>query len=304
MNSTYPEFGGSRIKTRNLFQLTVVLLLTAFCAGVATCLGQGSLTPPGPPGPTMLTLSQLQARTPVDAVHTPGNANGEFAITNPGSYYLTTNIVGVSGKDGIDIYTNNVTLDLNGFSLWGVASGGYYQGVQVFPGCTNVTVQNGAIGGWSEHGIYSQGNNVTLEHLSVSENSYYGIVLVNVSTVRYCMTSANRYIGIAVLANGCLVADNTCSGDDWGNSSSDGGIIVEGNYNRIENNHVTGLGGGYGIGVETFAQCTNNIIVRNSVEGSGTSDYSFNSLQAVGPVITNTVSGIITNSNPWANFGF
>jgi hypothetical protein len=26
--------------------------------------------------------------------------------------------------------------------------------------------------------------------------------------------------------------------------------------------------------------------------------------QIVGPLITNTVSGIITNSNPWANFSF
>jgi len=27
-------------------------------------------------------------------------------------------------------------------------------------------------------------------------------------------------------------------------------------------------------------------------------------LKIVGPLITNTVSGIVTNSNPWANFSF
>jgi hypothetical protein len=288
------------MKTNPLVWAIIIPCCLAPCA-----FGQGTLLPPGPPGPTMLTLSQVEPRTPVDGTHTPGNSSAEFAITNSGSYYLTTNIVGVSGKDGIDIYANNVALDLNGFSLTGVNSSGYYQGIQIFAGCTNVVVRNGAVSGWSEHGVYSLGNNVTLEDLSVSDNTYYGLVINDVSFIHNCMSSGNKAIGIAVLANDSFVLNNVCAGNDTGGSSGCGGIAVLGSYNRIEGNHVTGtIAGGDGIVVETYGDCTNNFIIRNSVQGSGANDYVFNSLQIVGPIITNAVSGIITNSNPWANFGF
>jgi hypothetical protein len=80
---------------------------------------------------------------------------------------------------------------------------------------------------------------------------------------------------------------------------------VFGSNNRIEGNHVTSTGvGGYGIGIISSASYTNNIVIQNSVAGSGANNYSFNASQIVGPLITNTVSGIITNSNPWANFSF
>src|SRR5579883_474024 len=73
---------------------------------------QGSLTPPGAPAPTMKTLSQIEPRTPISSL--------PFTIYIPGSYYLTTNLTGVSNSDGITISTGNVTLDLNGFTLQGV----------------------------------------------------------------------------------------------------------------------------------------------------------------------------------------
>ncbi|HTV40689.1 MAG TPA: right-handed parallel beta-helix repeat-containing protein [Candidatus Sulfotelmatobacter sp.] len=282
----------------------LICVVIASVSFLPRAFGQGALTPPGPPGPTMLTLSQVEPRIPVDASHTPGNSSGEFVITNSGSYFLTTNIIGISGKDGIDIYTNDVTLDLNGFSLTGV-SGSLSEGVQIFPGCTNITVRNGAIRGWSQHGVYSVGNNVTLEGLSVSGNANYGLVVVGVSVIRNCMSSGNYYTGIAIEANGCLVSGNVCAGDDIGGTSGNGGIVILGSYNRIEGNHITGTGaGGDGIVVETYGLCTNNIIIQNSVQGSGANDYVFNTLQLVGPIITNSVSGVITNSNPWANFGF
>src|SRR4051794_30032159 len=80
---------------------------------------QGSLTPPAAPTPTMKTLDQLEARMPVDTTHTPGNATTLFILTQPGSYYLTSNLTGVSGQHGITINADNVTLDLNGFVLVG-----------------------------------------------------------------------------------------------------------------------------------------------------------------------------------------
>jgi hypothetical protein len=69
---------------------------------------QGPLTPPGAPAPTMKTLSQIEARTPV--------SSAPFTISSSGSYYLTTNLT-VSTGSAITINANNVRLDLNGFTL-------------------------------------------------------------------------------------------------------------------------------------------------------------------------------------------
>jgi hypothetical protein len=142
-----------------------------------------------------------------------------------------------------------------------------------------------------------------LEELSVSDNRFGSLVVEGVSIVRNCMSSGNNYDGISVLANGCLVFDNVCAGDDTAGSSGDGGIGISGSYNRIQGNHVTGTGAG-GCGIAVVLDSTNNIIIQNSVQGSGADDYLFNTLQVVGPIIANAASGVITNSNPWANFAF
>jgi parallel beta-helix repeat protein len=350
---------------------------------------QGSLTPPGPPGPTMLTLLQVEPRTPVDSVHTPGNSAAEFVITNAGSYYLTTNIAvntGI-GINGIEIATNNVTLDLNGFSLTGFSTSGY--GIYLFGGCSNIVVHDGSISGWNNSGVHCQANNVTLERLTVSGCNSVGVglygsggVVMRDSTVSgnsasgiYCLSSNVIFEGLTISGNGddgmyisgvtgdtlrdCTVSKNVENGvecdsstnvtferlnvfgndsdglvlfDDGGSVISDCaingntsagvfltssgcsvlgnncsgnsiGIYIVGSNNRIENNHVT-ASGTYGIQIYTLSSYTNNIVIRNSVEGNGASDYSFDTSQIVGPLINNTVSGIITNSNPWANFAF
>jgi hypothetical protein len=44
--------------------------------------------------------------------------------------------------------------------------------------------------------------------------------------------------------------------------------------------------------------------IRNSVGGGGPNNDFFNASQFAGPLITNTVSSVIANLNPWANFSF
>ena len=291
------------MKTR-LKLAAFALFLSTINSQLATTHAQGSLTPPGAPAPTMKTLDQIEARTPVDALHTPGDFSSQFSISQPGAYYLTTNLLGVSSKYGIQIVTNNVTLDLNGFSLLGTSSS--LNGIFSFTNYSNLTVRNGTISGWGTgwNGIRFHGRNATLEHLNVSGNSF-GIQCGDGSVIRDCVINGNQRDGIDVQGSGCLILNNNLAGNNALNSPGNAGISVLGSNNRIEGNHVTGSGNpGNGILIFTVpGPNTNNFVVRNTVIGAGT-NYNITAGNILGPLITNTVSGIITNSNPWANFSF
>jgi parallel beta-helix repeat protein len=266
---------------------------------------QGSLTPPGPPGANMLTLSQVQPRIPVDALHTPGNSSTEFLINAPGSYYLTTNIIGVSSEYGIEILASDVTLDLNGFSM--VAPATANTAILVFSGTTNTVIRNGIINGWSSlnDDIFSEANNVTIENMSVSGAGTAIACLGPGGIVRNCTVSLGQEYGIYIAGSGYLIYGNTCFGNNTVNEANGGAILINASNNRIENNFVTANSpAGFGIDINAGGGATNNVVVRNSVQGNGANDCVVNFQQLTGPLITNVISGIITNSNPWANFAF
>ena len=97
------------------------LLTTAStCALVASAglLVAGSLNPPaGPVAPTYKTLSEVEPRIAVGPGTTPGDAANLYRITQPGSYYLTANII-TGPRTGVWIDSSGVTLDLNGFEIY------------------------------------------------------------------------------------------------------------------------------------------------------------------------------------------
>jgi len=61
--------------------------------------------------------------TIVSATNTPGDGTNTFIISAPGSYFLVGNITGESGKHGVSIQSDDVTLDLNGFAVIGGGGG-------------------------------------------------------------------------------------------------------------------------------------------------------------------------------------
>jgi len=59
----------------------------------------------------MKTLDQVEPRIPI--------SSARYVINSSGSYYLTTNLTATSAQNGVQVSTNHVTIDLNGFTIAG-----------------------------------------------------------------------------------------------------------------------------------------------------------------------------------------
>ena len=175
--------------------------LALLTLGAATAFGAGPLTPPGAPAPTMKTLDEIEPRTPISA--------GSFTINLPGSYYLTGNLTGVSGNNGITINANDVTIDLRGFTLVGVV--GSLDGITVAGSRTNIAIRNGTLRGWGADGMDANSSyNSQFIDLRASGNGANGIQAGFGAVVKGCSARGNGTDGI-VTFSGSTVSDSTAS---------------------------------------------------------------------------------------------
>jgi hypothetical protein len=169
-------------------------------------LSQGSLTPPGAPAPTMKSLDQIEARTPISSL--------PFTISSSGSYYLTGNLTGVSGSNGLTIDADNVTVDLGGFEIAGPVSSFANAGVVVAHARHNATIRNGTVRGWLGNGVTyggADGSDMHVENLRVVNNGGRGIQLAEFGTVKGCEVRANGNHGVSG-GSSCKVIDCTVIG--------------------------------------------------------------------------------------------
>jgi parallel beta-helix repeat protein len=226
------------MKTRILFQFTCALIVTAFSAQLSTCLAQGSLTPPGPPAATMLTLSQVEPRTPISSV--------PYTITSSGSYYLTGNFF--CGTNAITVSANEVTIDLNGFTLYGESE--FATAILVPNPQWDITIRNGKFDYW---------------HEAVGATNAIGSRFENLQSFETYYNSFS--IGANSVVAGCSVINSTLSGGGTGIQTGDGVVVSDCTVINNFNHYSFGIVVGRGCVIDSSI-CTSNFV--GIITGDGT----------------------------------
>jgi hypothetical protein len=189
---------------------------------------------------------------------TAGDAAGfPVLISVRGSYRLTSDldltvVVDPPNTSAIEITTDDVTLDLNGFVIHGTTFCG---GVPVVTSCSptgtgmgvdatgrrNVSVSNGTIRGMGSHGFGASSPSTgdsRVENVRASNNGGAGIRIGNQCLVKGNTTIRNGWMGIFA-GNQCMVKNNVAEGNNNNGIQSDTGSTM------IDN--VSSFNGGTGV---------------------------------------------------------
>jgi len=211
------------MKTRRSSLNSIILIFIAplvYVFNASDILAQGSLTPPGAPSPTMKTLSQIEPRTPISTL--------PYTISSSGSYYVTANLTGSAGNNGIIVNADNVDLDLQGFSLIGAPSSG--NGIYVNGQHLNLRIHDGTILNWASFGVNGTNANYgQIDDLRVFNYTNGGIVVGNGNNIVNCIVYNNGTTGTG---NG-ITAGDMCELKDSKVIASGATGIAMGNYGVI-----------------------------------------------------------------------
>ncbi len=180
-------------------------------------------------------------RTPISSL--------PYTISTQGSYYLTHNLVATGGAAGVIINADNVTIDLNGFTLDGAAGSG--SAISMPLASRDITIFNGAVTGFPGGGI--DGTNVkncNVAQVHLAQLAGTALIVGPGSLVRDCNAIS--------CGNGFSLPDTGIIHDCLANSIS-GDAFLLGYMSIATHCVVNGSGGtgmhllGYGIQVRDCA---------------------------------------------------
>jgi parallel beta-helix repeat protein len=246
--------------------------------------GQGSLTPPGAPGPVFKTLLQVEPRTPIDSI--PSNSLAAHFINQPGSYYLTTNLNLNGNREGIRVQASDVTIDLNGFTIFGHTNNvGIVGGIT---GIKNVRICNGILSRWAtaiDFASFNTISNIVVEDIRVDGGvpgitNRAGIAVGAAGVIRRCNVFGNfgfstRCIeaNVGSIIEQCSVFDGSVGisllgqarvENCWVQNASASGILAP-QPSTIRNNHIFACG--IGISVTSNSWVADNLVDSSTSDG-------------------------------------
>jgi len=275
------------------------LHILALAATTTIAFSQGNLTPLAAPAPTMKTLDQIEARTPIPASPAVPIAGPHFIITQPGSYYLTGNVTVTSGNGILITAVSDVTLDLNGFTIRSTLTGGWSgDAISLYSSFARLTVRNGSLVSGSiipisgastlqgfDDGIYCHGqlSEAFISGVHIRGMVSYGMYLDTYGIVENCTASNNGRNGFynflgsvtnctasnngsaGILAGGCSVTNCTAR-----NNGSYGIYNVQGSVTNCtaSQNFSSGFYVSYGVAAHcsAYGNSTNPGTVDKEIE--------------------------------------
>jgi hypothetical protein len=184
----------------------------------------------------VVLLNQSVATAGLGGCDTPG-----FPITicNPGSYKLSGNLtIADANTTAIVIATDDVTIDLNGFSIRGPVScvkstfpvqcSATGSGIGItfsskFVTTDNTTILNGTIRGMGQDGINLNSFGARIEGVHAESNGRGGIAIVD-GVVTHCTSTVNALHGISTGADAVVTFNRVLY--NGGNGINGGGTVT------------------------------------------------------------------------------
>jgi hypothetical protein len=267
-------------------------------AAAAASASAGTLTPPtGPVAPTGKTTDQIEPRTPIASV--------PFTINVSGSYYLTGNLQVASGT-AITISADEVSLDLNGFTLSSTASPDSGDAITINSIRKNVVIRNGHIRGTTTFaaGVFTNGGfsrgirsnsvlnaNILVSHVSILGIAQDGIQLsgTNIASlvVDHCVASVCGDEGIRAGTIRDCIAETT------GNNAIFADCAI-----NCTGDTVSIMAGSIGVsGLSVVQNCIGTSVSGNGVQGQQVSNSFGTSISGNGLNATNAINcqGVTTS---------
>jgi hypothetical protein len=186
---------------------------------------------------TISSISSVLAAGQIDIAYSP------YTISKPGSYIVVKDLTTAQNLNCISIATGNVTIDLNGHTLYGAGttvgtSGSGIYDLNTVSTNNNITILNGTIRDFCYYGIYLNGSHVQVSRVNVTYNGADGIVLSNIGSIADCDVSNNGVIGIYATGGGIIRNNNVSYNGTDGIEAFAGAVI---NENNVSNNLSDGI---------------------------------------------------------------